>query len=234
MNTESVRILVVEDERHLAEGLLYNLSAEGYETVLARDGGEALQLFDQGPWNLIVLDLMLPVVDGFEVARQIRTKDLRTPILMLTARAAEEDRVRGLEFGADDYLTKPFHLQELLLRIKGILRRSSWYRTVPGERDRYRFGEGCWVDFRERTANGPGGERRLTEKEIRVLKCLVERPKETVPREEMLREVWGYGPGVETRTLDNFIRRLRTYFEKDPSLPEHIVSVRGRGYRFDP
>ena len=234
MNTETVRILLVEDEKHLAEGLLYNLSAEGYETVLARDGREAFQLFDQGPWNLIVLDLMLPLVDGFEVARQIRAKDPRVPILMLTARAAEEDRVRGLECGADDYLTKPFHLQELLLRIKGILRRSSWYRTVPGEGDRYRFGEGCWVDLRERTAKGPRGERRLTDKEFMVLKCLVERPSETVSREEMLREVWGYGPTVETRTLDNFIRRLRTYFEKDPSSPEHIVSVRGWGYRFDP
>lgn len=234
MTKQSVRILLVEDEKHLAEGLLYNLSAEGYETELARDGQEALHLFAQGPWNLIVLDLMLPLVDGFEVARQIRAKDPRAPILMLTARAAEEDRVRGLECGADDYLTKPFHLQELLLRIKGILRRSSWYRTVPGEGTRYRFGEGCWVDFGDRTAKGPGGERRLTEKEFLVLKCLVERPSETVSREEMLREVWGYGPAVETRTLDNFIRRLRTYFEKEPSSPQHIVSVRGRGYRFDP
>jgi two-component system alkaline phosphatase synthesis response regulator PhoP len=234
MKTEAARILLVEDEKHLAEGLLYNLSAEGYETVLARDGREALQFFGESPWNLIVLDLMLPVVDGFEVARQIRTKDPRVPILMLTARSGDEDRVKGLECGADDYLTKPFHLQELLLRIKGMLRRSSWYRTVPGGGERFCFGQGCWVDFRERAAQGPGGERRLTEKEALVLKCLVERPSETVSREDMLREVWGYAPGVETRTLDNFIRRLRTYFEKDPSRPEHIVSVRGLGYRFDP
>jgi two-component system, OmpR family, alkaline phosphatase synthesis response regulator PhoP len=234
MNTARVRILLVEDEKHLAQGLLYNLSAEGYEAVLARDGAEALQLFGQGPWNLIVLDLMLPLVDGFEVARQIRSKDPRVPVLMLTARAADEDRIRGLECGADDYLTKPFHLQELLLRIQGILRRSSWYRTLPGEGDRYRFGEGCWVDFRERTAKGPRGEMRLTEKELLVLKCLVERPSRTVPRVEMLTEIWGYAPGVETRTLDNFIRRLRTYFEKDPASPRHIVSVRGMGYRFDP
>jgi DNA-binding response OmpR family regulator len=164
MNTETVRILLVEDERHLAEGLLYNLSAEGYEAVLARDGQEALQLFGQGPWNLVVLDLMLPLVDGFEVAQEIRTKEPRVPILMLTARAADEDRIKGLECGADDYLTKPFHLQELLLRIEGMLRRSSWYRTVPSEGDRYRFGEGCWVDFRERTAKGPRGETPLTER----------------------------------------------------------------------
>jgi len=234
MNTSTPRILLVEDEKHLAEGLLYNLSAEGYEAELARDGQEALHLFDQGPWNLIVLDLMLPLMDGFEVARRIRDRDPRVPILMLTARSAEEDRIKGLECGGDDYLTKPFHLQELLLRIKGMLRRSSWYRTVPGGGDRYCFGEGCWVDFRERTAMGPGGERRLTEKELSILKCLVERKSETVSREDMLREVWGYGPGVETRTVDNFMRRLRTYFEKDPASPEHIVSVRGLGYRFDP
>lgn len=234
MKTERVRILLVEDEKHLAEGLLYNLSAEGYETVLARDGREGLQRFEESPWNLIVLDLMLPVVDGFEVARQIRRKDPRVPILMLTARAADEDRVKGLECGADDYLTKPFHLQELLLRIKGMLRRSSWYRTVPSGGQRFCFGQGCWVDFRERTAQGPSGERRLTEKEALVLKCLVERSSEAVSREDMLREIWGYAPGVETRTLDNFIRRLRIYFEKDPSRPEHIVSVRGLGYRFDP
>jgi DNA-binding response OmpR family regulator len=234
MNTSTTRILVVEDEKHLAEGLLYNLSAEGYEALLARDGQEALHLFDQGPWNLIILDLMLPLLDGFEVAQQIRTKDPRVPILMLTARAADEDRIKGLECGADDYLTKPFHLQELLLRIKGILRRSSWYRTLPGGEDRYYFGKGCWVDFRERTALGPRGERRLTEKELLVLKCLLERESETVSREDMLREVWGYGPGVETRTVDNFIRRLRTYFEQDPASPEHILSVRGMGYRFEP
>ncbi len=179
-------------------------------------------------------DRRLRVVDGCEVARQIRDRDPRVPILMLTARAADEDRVKGLECGADDYLTKPFHLQELLLRIKGMLRRSSWYRIVPGEGDRYCFGEGCWVDFREKTAMGPGGERRLTEKELLILKCLVERASETVSREDMLREVWGYGPDVETRTVDNFMRRLRTYFEKDPASPEHIVSVRGMGYRFDP
>ncbi len=234
MKSSKVRILLVEDERHLAEGLLYNLAAEGYETELARDGQEALERFVEGPWSLIVLDLMLPLLDGFEVARQIRIRDPRVPILMLTARAMDEDRVKGLECGADDYLTKPFHLQELLLRIRGMLRRSSWYRSVPGEGDRYAFGDGCWIDFRDQSAMGPHGQRRLTEKEASILRFLVERSPETVSREEMLREVWGYGPGVETRTVDNFMRRLRTYFEKDPASPEHILSVRARGYRFVP
>ena len=234
MNSDIARILLVEDEKHLAEGLLYNLRLEGYEVVLAQDGQEALDFFDEGPWSLVVLDLMLPLVDGFEVARRVRKKDPRIPILMLTARVAEEDRVQGLECGADDYLTKPFHLKELLLRIRGMLKRSSWYRTVPGQGSVFRFGEGCWVDFRRRRAGGPRGERQLTEKEFGILKCLVECQPETVSREEMLQQVWGYSPDVETRTLDTFIHRLRNYFEPDPSVPRHILSVRGRGYRFEP
>ncbi len=234
MKMDTPRILVVEDEKHLAEGLLYNLRSEGYDAGLARDGQEALDLFEQGPWNLILLDLMLPRVDGFEVARRIREADPRIPILMLTARAAEEDRVKGLECGADDYLTKPFHLQELLLRVQGMLKRSSWYRTVPGQGAVYRFGADCWVDFSKRRAAGPAGERDLTDKEFRVLRYLVERQPDLVSRDEMLQQIWGYSPGVETRTLDSFIHRLRTYLEKDPSSPEHILSVRGRGYRFQP
>jgi len=234
MNTDTIRILVVEDEKHLAEGLLYNLCSDGYEAVLARDGQEALDLFDNGPWSLIVLDLMLPRGDGFEVARQIREKDPQIPILMLTAKSAEEDRVKGFECGADDYLTKPFHLKEFLLRIQGMLRRSSWYREIPESGALYRFGENCWVDFNQRSAAGPAGERLLTEKEYYVMKFLIERQPETVSREEMLERIWGFSPGVETRTLDSFIYRLRTYFEKEPSNPQHILSVRGRGYRFQP
>ena len=167
MNTDTVRILLVEDEKHLAEGLLYNLRLDGYEAVLARDGQEALDLFDQGPWSLIVLDLMLPRVDGFEVARQIREKDPRIPILMLTAKSAEEDRIKGFECGADDYLTKPFHLKEFLLRIQGMLRRSSWYREIPESGALYRFGENCWVDFNQRRAAGPAGTRAAPPSRIR-------------------------------------------------------------------
>jgi len=234
MKPDAARILIVEDEKHLAEGLLYNLSLDGYDAVLARDGREALKLFNQGPWSLVLLDLMLPRIDGFEVAERIRQKDSRVPILMLTAKTDEEDRIRGLECGADDYLTKPFHLKELLLRIQGMLKRSSWYRTVPGSGAVYEFGDGLWVDFRHRKAKGPGGERILTEKEFRVLQILIERQPETVSREEMLQQIWGFSPDVETRTLDSFIHRLRTYFEPDPSSPQHIISVRGQGYFFQP
>ena len=234
MNTDKARILIVEDEQHLAEGLLYNLRSEGYEAAVARDGQEAMDRFEEGVWSLIVLDLMLPRIDGFEVARRIRQADPRVPILMLTARASDEDRVRGLECGADDYLTKPFHLRELCLRVQGMLKRSSWYRTLPGEDDVYRFGRNCWVDFQHRKACGPSGEKDLTDKEFHVLKYLVERQPEPVSREEMLRHVWGYSPDTETRTLDIFIHRLRTYLEKNPSSPKHILSVRGKGYRFQP
>lgn len=229
---EPTRILVVEDEKHLAEGLRYNLCAEGYEVVLAGDGREALERFEEGPWSLIVLDLMLPRVDGFEVARRVRKQDPRVPVLMLTARAADEDRVRGLQCGADDYLTKPFHLEELLLRIRGMLRRSSWYRGPRSQGGLLRFGDGSWLDLVRWRAKGPRGERDLTEKEFLLLRNLIEREGETLTREELLREVWGYGPGVETRTVDNFIHRLRSYLEPEPSRPRHILSVRGRGYRF--
>jgi len=233
MMEHKVRILLVEDEKNLAQGLAYNLRTEGYETVIARDGREALRLFEEGPWTLIILDLMLPYVDGIEVAQRIREKDLQVPILMLTAKEKEEDRIEGLASGADDYLTKPFHLQELLLRVRGIIRRKGWYREIPTPGSLYHFGEGCWVDFFHHKAKGPAGERELTDIETRILRLLVEHEAEVVTREQMLAQIWGYSEDAETRTVDNFIRRLRTYFEPDPSTPRHIVSVRGLGYRFN-
>ena len=233
MKEVQTRILLVEDERNLAEGLAYNLRCEGYETAIAPDGEAALRLFEQGPWSLVILDLMLPLVDGLEVARRMREKDLQIPILILTAKGREKDRIEGLASGADDYLTKPFHLQELLLRVQGMLRRRSWYRQVSASGSRVRFGSNCWVDFDLGKAGGPFGPRELTEKEVGILKLLVEREGEVVTREELLATVWGYHPEVETRTVDNFIRRLRTYFEEDPSTPRHILSARGRGYRFE-
>lgn len=231
MSEARAKILLVEDEKNLAEGLAYNLRCEGYETVIAPDGEEALRLFEEDRWELVILDLMLPRMDGLEVARRIRRKDLQIPVLILTARGREEDRVSGLASGADDYLTKPFHLRELLLRIEGMLRRRSWYRAVPAGTV-FSFENGCWVDFSLRKASGPRGVRELTEKEFGILKLLIEREGEVVTREDLLSTVWGYSPEMETRTVDNFIRRLRTYFETDPSRPRHILSVRGRGYRF--
>ncbi len=232
MEEAKARILIVEDEKNLAEGLAYNLRMEGYDTTIARNGREALELFPESAWTLIILDLMLPHIDGLEVARRIRKQDPQVPIIMLTAKGKDEDRIEGLASGADDYVTKPFRLEELLLRVKGMIRRRGWYRQIPPPGSLYYFGDACWVDFFRGRAKGIAGERDLTEIEASILKLLVEREGEVVTRDEMLTRIWGYAKGVETRTVDNFIRRLRTYFEVDPSRPRYIISVRGKGYRF--
>jgi len=226
-------ILLVEDEESLAIGLEYNLTEEGYRVIRAADGAEALVRFDSEPVDLIVLDLMLPHIDGFEVARRVRERSPQIPILMLTARATAADRVRGLEFGADDYLTKPFHLKELLLRVKGMLRRKAWYRKTLGRDARFRFGDNE-VDFASLLCTAQGKSLRLTPLEAGLLKYLVENAGRVVPREELLENVWQTNGEVETRTVDNFIVRLRRYFEPDPSQPRYFKNVRGAGYEFRP
>ncbi|MGE4579750.1 MAG: response regulator transcription factor [Desulfuromonadales bacterium] len=225
------RILLVEDEPSLARGLLFNLEAEGYAVTHADSGEKALDAFDRESFSLLVLDLSLPGIDGLEVCRQIREKSPRLPILILTARSQERDRVKGLAAGADDYLTKPFSLDEFLLRIKGMLRRSGWYKEELPPSDLYAFG-GNEVNLREQTATTPRGEVSLTELEIKMLRIFFDREGEILSRAELLKLVWGMAPDTETRTLDNFIVRLRRYFEPDPANPVHFLTVRGRGYRF--
>lgn len=225
------RILLVEDEPSLARGLLFNLEAEGYVVTHADSGEKALEAFNRDPFSLLVLDLSLPGIDGLEVCRQIREKSPRLPILILTARSQERDRVKGLAAGADDYLTKPFSLDEFLLRIKGMLRRSGWYKEELPPSDLYAFG-GNEVNLREQTATTPRGEVSLTELEIKMLRIFFDREGEILSRAELLKLVWGMAPDTETRTLDNFIVRLRRYFEPDPANPVHFLTVRGRGYRF--
>ncbi|MCP3176809.1 response regulator transcription factor [Desulfuromonas sp. KJ2020] len=225
------RILLVEDEPSLARGLLFNLEAEGYVVTHADSGEKALEAFNRDPFSLLVLDLSLPGIDGLEVCRQIREKSPRLPILILTARSQERDRVKGLAAGADDYLTKPFSLDEFLLRIKGMLRRSGWYKEELPPSDFYAFG-GNEVNLREQTATTPRGEVSLTELEIKMLRIFFDREGEILSRAELLKLVWGMAPDTETRTLDNFIVRLRRYFEPDPANPVHFLTVRGRGYRF--
>ena len=225
------RILLVEDEPSLARGLLFNLEAEGYAVTHADSGEKALDAFDRESFSLLVLDLSLPGIDGLEVCRQIREKSPRLPSLILTARAQERDRVKGLAAGADDYLTKPFSLDEFLLRIKGMLRRSGWYKEELPPSDLYAFG-GNEVNLREQTATTPRGEVSLTELEIKMLRIFFDREGEILSRAELLKLVWGMAPDTETRTLDNFIVRLRRYFEPDPANPVHFLTVRGRGYRF--
>jgi DNA-binding response OmpR family regulator len=222
--------MLVEDEIHLARGICFNLEEEGCRVSHFDSGEKALVTLEVEHFELIILDVMLPGMDGFQVCRAVRKLDPRVPILMLTARSEDSDRVEGLENGADDYLTKPFNLMEFLLRVKGMLRRSSWYRPEPVE-EGYRFGynEVFLLSYRARTAQG---EIDLTEMEVRVLSLFFQKEGEIIPRGELLQSVWGYTSDTETRTLDNFIVRLRRYFEPDPGKPVHFQTVRGVGYRF--
>jgi len=229
------RILVVEDEAHIADGLRYNLEAEGHDVEIAADGRAAAErLADaQRPLDLVVLDLMLPEMNGFEVARRARAAGNYVPILILTAKDSAEDMVRGLEEGGDDYLTKPFQLDELLARVRVLLRRRRWDGVAPdGEGPRSeQFGD-VTVHFDRFEMETPRGLVELTTREAALLRALIDREGQAVPRGDLLEEVWGLKPGTRTRVVDSFVARLRKYIETDPSHPRHIVSVRGHGYRF--
>jgi two-component system alkaline phosphatase synthesis response regulator PhoP len=230
----AARVLVVEDDPHLAAGVIENLRAEGYEVSTAADGEQALAWLGQAACALIVLDVMLPGIDGFTVCRTLREQGNNTPVLFLTARGDPADRVRGLESGGDDYLAKPFHLQELLLRVRAIIRRRDWYHSVSDTAATavLAFG-GNEVDFRAFRARSWNGEsQELTEKEAMILKVLAEHGGEIVSREDLLERVWGYDVFPSTRTVDNFILRLRKRFERDPADPKHFLTVWGVGYRF--
>ena len=231
MVMETNKILLVEDDPHLAKGLRFNLEQEGYEIFLVDNGVSALDQLREKYFDLIILDLMLPKMGGLEVARTIRETNIRFPILMLTAKSSKKDREIGLEAGADDYLTKPFHLPELLLRVKGILRRSEWYKEPVHDQDIFRFAK-MWINFGTGKAKGVESEFYLTTKEALVMKLLVAKKGDVESREELLEKVWGYDPKTETRTVDNFISRLRKYFEKRPQEPVHILTVREKGYQF--
>jgi two-component system alkaline phosphatase synthesis response regulator PhoP len=225
------KILLVEDEDSLALGLEYNLTAEGYNVTRAHDGKEALELIFDREFDLIILDIMLPYLDGFEVAAKVREKYLQIPILMLTARTTAAHRVRGLEIGADDYMTKPFHLQELLLRVQGMLRRKQWYRNSINSTPVYKFGENE-INFEKLSCKTERGEIQLTAHEAMLLRYLIENKGRVVSRKELLEHIWQVHTEMETRTVDNFIMRLRKYFEADPAHPVFFKSIRGVGYLF--
>ena len=226
-------ILIVEDEAHLAEALAHNLQFEGYSTTVAYDGEEGLRLAQSMQFDLILLDIMMPRMDGLEVCRRIRASGNRVPILFLTAKASDADRLLGLKVGADDYIPKPFLLEELILRIQGVFRRQDWYRTPSEHKDQFSFGDNT-VNFLTFEAEAGGRTISLTEKECMLMKLLVERKNQVVSREEILERVWGYRFSTSSRTIDNFIVRLRRYFEPDPKRPRYIHSIRGVGYRFTP
>ncbi len=221
-------ILLVEDEQSLARGLQFNLEAEGYKVTHAADGQQAMDLLQKNTYDLLILDIMLPYHDGFEIARFVRGQSRQIPILILTARQGIEDRLKGLRLGADDYLTKPFSLDELLLRVKRILERKAWYRE--SELQTTRLGN-VEIDFGRLKLIRPSGEEiNLTALEAKALKYLLEHRGKAVSRQELLQKVWDMDPEVETRTVDIFIARLRKYVEANPAQPEWIQSVRGVGY----
>lgn len=236
--SQKKRILLVEDQPNLAFSLNFNLQAEGYEVVPATTGTSAVELFQvAGPFDLILLDVMLPEMDGFEVAKRVRQGDSRTGILMLTALSDNESKINGLESGVDDYITKPFHLQELLLRIKRMLARSDLFKAGINSQA---LGEGASLELGPIKLNTENlvlktstGEYQVTALEADILSEFMRNAGRVLSREHLLRQVWGVRGDVETRTVDNFIARLRKYIELDPASPRHLQSVRGRGYRLD-
>lgn len=222
------RILVVEDEVAMQKGLRDNLEMEGFTVDIAGDGETGLSAMTDKSYDLVILDVMLPRLSGFDVLRQARLRGLRMPVIMLTARGEEIDRVLGLELGADDYVTKPFSLRELLARVKAVLRRAEG--QVGDAASRMILGE-IEIDFETYNASRQGRPLEMTPKEFEILKFLWQHRNKTVTRDQLLTEVWGYDEPVTTRTIDNFVAKLRQKIEDDPSHPRRILTVHGTGYR---
>ena len=225
------RILLLEDEKHLAETLKLNLELEGYNPVLVGDGQVAIARFKEEKFDLAILDIMVPSIDGIGVAESIRLNDTKIPILFLSAKGTAEDRILGLKKGGDDYIAKPFNLEELLLRIKKLLSRNE-ANPVKTNFNEYSFGNN-YINFDSYEAKGPNGNFTLTKKESLLLKLLIENKNEVVSREKILQTVWGYAVYPSTRTIDNFVLAFRKYFETDPRNPIHFKSLRGVGYKFN-
>jgi two-component system alkaline phosphatase synthesis response regulator PhoP len=227
------RLLLVEDEEHLAEVIADNLVLEGYQVEVVGRGDQALERARAEPPALILLDVMLPGLDGFAVCERLRAEGNEVPILFLTARNSDDERVRGLELGGDDYLGKPFDLRELILRVRALLKRAQWFAGPSQAGDRLVLGEAV-IDLKAFTAQVGGRELRLSTKEAMILRYLAERAGEVVSRAEILDRVWGYDAFPTTRTIDNFIVRLRRMLEPDPASPRYIHTIRGTGYRLTP
>jgi len=232
------RILIIEDESHIAEGLKLNLSLQDYEVKIADNGNVGLKVWKTWQPDLIVLDIMLPGIDGLSVLRSIRLEDERLPILILSAKTDMDYKVKGLSYGVDDYLTKPFSLEEFLLRVERLLTRLSWYEenataTVNGgvEDSIHTFGDNR-IDFSTLIARGQKGDIQLTGQEAKLLKLFIQNPGKPLTRQKLLEIGWGYTRGTTTRTVDNFIVRFRKYFEKNPKKPVHFKSLRSVGYVF--
>ncbi|RMG82309.1 MAG: DNA-binding response regulator [Bacteroidetes bacterium] len=224
-----MRILLVEDEDNIRKVVKLNLEMEDYEVVAAANGKDAIKYFKEQHFDLIILDVMLPEINGFQICEQIRLTNMEVPIIFVTAKDTAMDKISGLKMGADDYITKPFNLEELLLRVKNLIKRT--VKDPENMPEEYRFGKN-FVNFRTFEAVGNPGEFMLTKKEAMLLKLLIDRKNEVVSRQQILQSVWGYDVYPSTRTIDNFILSFRKYFEEDPKNPEFFHSVRGVGYKF--
>lgn len=225
------RILLVEDEENIRDTVKLNFELEGFEVVTAEDGRKAVKHAAGQHFDIMVVDVMLPEINGFQIVEQVRLRDRETPIIFLTAKDQAEDRIQGLKTGADDYLTKPFVFEELLLRVNRLIERSSKDPQVV--RELFKFGANE-VNFATYEAVGNQGRFTLTKKEAMLLKLLTDRAGEVVSRQQILQSVWGYDVYPSTRTIDNFILSFRKYFEVDPKNPQFFLSVRGVGYKFVP
>ncbi|RYF86307.1 MAG: response regulator transcription factor [Chitinophagaceae bacterium] len=225
-------VLLVEDEENLHESLKLNLELEGYQVTSAFDGIQAMKAVQNEYFDLIIMDVMIPEVDGFSVTQNIRLTNTEVPILILSAKDSSADRVTGLKKGADDYLTKPFNLEELLLRVDKLIKKNKRLQEKSTVGDTYAFG-GNTIDFKAQQATTAKGERiDLSKKEAMLLKLLIENKNEVVTREKILQSVWGYNVYPTTRTIDNFILSFRKYFEEDSRSPKYFHSVRGVGYKY--
>ncbi|HKK99274.1 MAG TPA: response regulator transcription factor [Desulfotignum sp.] len=238
---EKKRILVIEDEARIAEGLRLNLSLAGYAVSVAGDGIDGLDQWRTWYPDLIILDIMLPMIDGFSILQTIRQEDEKIPVLILSARGDTRDKVKGLRYGVDDYLAKPFDLEEFLLRVERLIQKSAWYEPAASgthahdsmfQGDHYHFGDNQ-VDFVTFTAHCAAGEIILTEQEITLLKIFIANKGKPLSREMLLNAGWGYASDTSTRTVDNFMVRFRKYFEKNPKNPQFFKSRRSVGYIFD-
>ncbi len=224
------RILLVEDEKHLAETIKLNLEIDEHHPVVVHDGLSAVTKFKEQRFDLVILDIMIPNIDGIAVCENIRLHDSQVPIMFLSAKSSAEDRVLGLKKGGDDYMTKPFNLEEFMLRVKNLIERNDQQVNKLAAND-YTFGDN-YVNFVSYEAKGNQGDFSLTKKEALLLKLLIENKNEVVSREKILQTVWGYSVYPSTRTIDNFILAFRKYFEPDPKNPIYFRSLRGVGYKF--
>jgi two-component system, OmpR family, alkaline phosphatase synthesis response regulator PhoP len=232
-------ILIIEDDRHIAEGLKLNLGLLGYEVVVARDGVSGLREWKEIRPDLIVLDIMLPGIDGLAVLQHIRLEDEKIPILILSAKSGSDDKIKGLAYGVDDYLSKPFNLEEFLLRVERLLTRAAWSQGGAAAEETgqtfttIRLGDNL-IDFSTLTAECKFGRIRLTDQEVKLLKLFFTHPNKPLSRKKLLELAWGYTHKISSRTVDNFIVRFRKYFEANPRKPVFFKSVRSVGYLFDP